>query len=95
MTAAEKPIGYWVKHLDRLIEITFDRSLAEQDLSRRHWQTMNTLWSGPADASGLSDTLRPFWSEGRHHARTGPWRPGTHAWIIPLDDGRYALTAER
>jgi hypothetical protein len=64
MTAAQKPVGHWPKHLDRLIETTFDRSLAEQDLSRRHWQTMNTLRSGPADASGLSDALRPFWSDG-------------------------------
>ena len=48
MTGDGRPIGYWLKHLDRLIEATFDRTLADVGLGRRHWQTLNTLAGGPA-----------------------------------------------
>src|SRR5215475_12371622 len=35
----ERPIGYWLKHLDRLIETAAERTFAEQKLTRRHWLT--------------------------------------------------------
>jgi hypothetical protein len=38
-----RPIGYWLKHLDRLIEDTFERTLSMEGLTRRHWQVLNTL----------------------------------------------------
>jgi len=31
---------------------------------RRHWQVLNTLSTGHADASALIEALRPFWTEG-------------------------------
>jgi hypothetical protein len=37
------PIGYWIKHLDGLIEVTVDRTLTGQGVTRRHWQALNTL----------------------------------------------------
>jgi hypothetical protein len=40
MAARERPIGWWLKHLDGLIEAAFDRALATERLSRRHWQTV-------------------------------------------------------
>jgi hypothetical protein len=44
----ERPIGYWLKHLDRLIEEAFGDALAEQALSRRHWQAMKGPSQKPA-----------------------------------------------
>ena len=35
------PIGYWIKRLDRAIEGALDPTLATENLTRRHWQTMN------------------------------------------------------
>ena len=34
MTGGGRPIGYWLKHLDRLIEATFDRTLADVGLGQ-------------------------------------------------------------
>ena len=53
-----KPIGYWLKHLDGLIEAGFDRALG--DVSRRHWQVLNVLASGPQTLAGLKEALAPF-----------------------------------
>ena len=58
------PIGYWLKRLDRAIEGALDPTLAAEDLTRRHWQTMNFLHQGPSDAPGLAEALRPFWGQG-------------------------------
>jgi hypothetical protein len=33
MAARERPIGWWLKHLDGLIEAAFDRALATERLS--------------------------------------------------------------
>ncbi|NRQ30746.1 winged helix-turn-helix transcriptional regulator [Nonomuraea sp. NN258] len=38
-----KPIGYWAKRLDTLLDEAMDRELAAQGVSRREWQALNTL----------------------------------------------------
>jgi DNA-binding MarR family transcriptional regulator len=58
------PIGYWLKRLDRAIDGALEPTLAAEDLTRRHWQTMNFLHQGPSDARALAEALRPFWGQG-------------------------------
>jgi hypothetical protein len=53
-----KPIGYWLKHLDGLIEAEFDRALG--DVSRRHWQVLNVLAPGRRSLAQLEGALAPF-----------------------------------
>jgi DNA-binding MarR family transcriptional regulator len=55
-----QPIGYWLKLLDRLIEENFDRVLGAQGLTRRHWQVLNSIASGPMDQGQLDRALAPF-----------------------------------
>ena len=93
MTDAERPIGYWLKHLDGLIESTFDKALAEEGLSRRHWQIMNTLKSNPADTTALGEALMPFWKEGEVTLDQALHELIGRGWITRLDGGFYALTS--
>jgi hypothetical protein len=58
------PIGYWLKRLDRAIEGALDPTLAAENLTRRHWQTLNLLHDAPSDSVALAEALRPFWGEG-------------------------------
>ena len=74
MELQERPIGYWLKHLDRLIEQASERALAEEHLTRRHWQIMNVLRKSPLGPAALADALRPFWGPGRDHPRPGHQR---------------------
>lgn len=58
MRPEERPIGYWLRELDRRLEHAFADALASAGATRRDWQVLNGLG---ADA--------PFWSAGeRTHA---------------------------
>ena len=58
-----RPIGYWVKRLDRALEARFERALAAQGLSRRHWQVLNALREDVRTEGELERMLEPFWTE--------------------------------
>lgn len=61
---APKPIGYWLKHLDNLLDQQFAATLAGLGVSRRDWQVLNTLSRGPAGRPDLEAALAPFWATG-------------------------------
>ncbi|WP_225726429.1 MULTISPECIES: hypothetical protein [unclassified Nocardia] len=58
-----RPIGYWLKELDRLINARFEADMAVGGLTRRHWQMLNSLADGPHPAAEVRDGLTPFWTE--------------------------------
>jgi DNA-binding MarR family transcriptional regulator len=63
---SDLPIGYWLKHLDRLIENDLDRVLASESLGRRHWQVLNSLHTDPGTIADLDRRLAPFLDEGEY-----------------------------
>ncbi|CAL9345660.1 hypothetical protein SUDANB121_00373 [Nocardiopsis dassonvillei] len=60
---SDLPIGYWLKHLDRLIENDFDRTLASEALTRRHWQVLHSLHGEPGTLADLDRRLAAFLDE--------------------------------
>jgi DNA-binding MarR family transcriptional regulator len=64
VNAPSRPIGYWLKRLDRSIEDAFDRDLARWSLTRRHWQVLNSLSVEPAADATIAEALAPFLVEG-------------------------------
>jgi DNA-binding MarR family transcriptional regulator len=56
----ERPIGYLLKNLDRLIDARFERQLGDAGLSRRQWQLINLLEDGPRSVPELHTELEPF-----------------------------------
>lgn len=86
------PIGYWLKRLDRAIDGALDPTLAAEDLTRRHWQTMNFLQEGPCDAPALAEALQPFWGQGAI-TLDEVLHDLEHRALIVNDGGRYALRA--
>ncbi len=58
--ADQRPIGYWLKLVDRLIDGAFEGSLDEHGVTRRQWQLLNVLGSGPASAEELDAAVAPF-----------------------------------
>jgi DNA-binding MarR family transcriptional regulator len=63
VSKAFRPVGYWIKEVDRLIEESFGRLLAEAGLTRRHWQVLNTIAAGTTSQDGLDRALAPFLDE--------------------------------
>lgn len=56
----ERPIGYWLKLVDRLIDERFEGTLDEHGVTRRQWQLLNVLGSGPASREELDAAVAPF-----------------------------------
>jgi len=92
MKTTEAPIGYWLKHLDGLIEAHFDRALADHNLARRHWQALNMLSGGPLDEEHLEQGLRPFWTDGGITLKEVARELILRGWLTRGHDGLYRLT---
>jgi hypothetical protein len=55
-----RPIGFWLKLVDRLIDDGFARTLEEHGVTRRQWQLLNILDANAATGEHLSAAIRPF-----------------------------------
>ena len=93
-SAQDKPIGYWLRHLDQLINEAFDRALGAQGLSRRQWQALNVVRWGPVDVEGLWDALRPFWQPGEDGPEVVMGELLSRGWVQRDEAGRYTMTAD-
>ena len=57
-----RPIGFWLKLVDRMIDEQFVSTLEEHGVTRRQWQLLNVLNSGPATVEQLDAAVAPFLS---------------------------------
>ncbi|MGW4948444.1 MarR family winged helix-turn-helix transcriptional regulator [Actinoplanes sp. NPDC004185] len=55
-----RPLGYWIKEIDRRIEAGFVGLLADEELTRRHWQILTTLAQADTSRAELDTALAPF-----------------------------------
>lgn len=86
----EKPLGYWLKLLDRLIEEDLDRSLEPYGLNRRHWQILNLLVQAPRDAHAIDTDLHAFFT-GRSDAARSLRELTAAGWTVMTDSGEASL----
>lgn len=72
--AEKRPIGYWLKELDRLINERFDEDLAAGELSRRHWQMLHSLAEGRVrQARSVMPSRRSGRMRGNGSRRSRSW----------------------
>ena len=83
-----RPIGFWLKLVDRLLDEGFDRLLGGAGLTRRHWQALTALQPGPATVEELDATLAPFLDDQEPTIRPVLEDLATRGWH--LDGGRPA-----
>ncbi|MFP3462974.1 MarR family transcriptional regulator [Arthrobacter globiformis] len=88
-----RPVGYWVKRLDGALEALLDATLAQLRLTRRQWQVLNTLSTGPATPTELGDALRPFSLADGTGAHERDMASLVQRQLVFLQDGLLALTA--
>jgi DNA-binding MarR family transcriptional regulator len=92
MADERRPIGYWLKHLDRLIEETFEHTLASEALSRRHWQVLNTLRARPSTHAEIAQALAPFLADDPAADRRAIDELVARGWVEQGEGGLLALT---
>ncbi|MBE1499733.1 carbamate kinase [Amycolatopsis lexingtonensis] len=55
-----KPLGWWLRHLDELLESSMARVLEAESLTRRHWQVLNTMALGARTPEEVDAAMAPF-----------------------------------
>jgi DNA-binding MarR family transcriptional regulator len=89
-----RPIGFWLKELDTLIEATLDRALAADGVTRRDWQVLNALEPAPAPRAEVLEKLRPFWGVETTDPDVVLSALVERGWALRDADARYALSPE-
>jgi hypothetical protein len=94
--AEQRPIGYWLKLVDGLIDRQFASTLDEHGVTRRQWQLLNVLHRGPATVEQLDEAVAPFLRA--HDDLAGEESSAEHltelidsAWVAATPEG-YELT---
>jgi len=64
----QRPIGFWLKLVDRLIDEQFAETLDEHGVTRRQWQLLTVLSRGPATLAQLDLAVAPFLSTGTNES---------------------------
>lgn len=89
----QRPIGYWLRHIDGALDANLGRLLAADGLTRRGWQVLNTLSYEPVTIAGLDRTLDAFVSPGEPTMRPQVERLAELGWAR-LDGDTAELTEE-
>jgi hypothetical protein len=58
--ADPRPIGFWLRLVDNLINEQFARTLDEHGVTRIQWQLLNVLAGGAATVAELDAAVAPF-----------------------------------
>lgn len=74
------------------LEALLDTTLARLHLTRRQWQVLNTLSSGPVTPAELSDALRPFHQANLLDAQERDMAALVRRRLVFLQDGFLTLT---
>ena len=87
----QRPIGYWLKLLDQLIEADLTRTLTPLGLNRRQWQVLNIVAADGATREKIGSELASFMEDpaGVDDLLDGLTEEGT----LHNQDGTYGLTA--
>lgn len=89
--AEQRPIGYWLKLVDGLIDRQFASTLDEHGVTRRQWQLLNVLHRGPATVEQLDEAVAPFLTADEESSVEHLTELIDSAWVAATPQG-YELT---
>jgi DNA-binding MarR family transcriptional regulator len=87
-----RPIGWWVKRLDVLLEEAVDAVVTGEGLTRRHWQVLHSLAEGPVQELALQTALADFGDPAAVTAVVDDL--AARAWVDRSTVGRITLTVD-
>ena len=70
--ADQRPIGFWLTLVDRLIDEQFELTIDEHGVTRRQWQLLNVLSRTVSTVEELDLAIAPFLAagDGKHAAES-------------------------
>lgn len=88
--SAERPLGFWLRTVDHAVKHSMHEVLAEDDLGRRSWRTLELISSGASNVEEIDAWLPPH-----RRGPRGPERFGRRGGFGPgRGFGRPERTAE-
>jgi hypothetical protein len=89
---SHRPLDFWLKLVDTLINLHFQTMLEEHGIVRRQWEMMRMLSRGRASQQDLDMALAPFLPANEPGATTAELSElGESGWLTQVD-GVYQLT---
>ena len=88
--AEERPIGWWVRRLDALLEEAVDAVVTGEGLTRRHWQVLHSLATGTEREADVATSLADFPGD----VDTVVSDLVGRGWVVRLGTGGVGLTPE-
>ena len=77
--AEERPIGWWVRRLDALLEEAVDAVVTGEGLTRRHWEVLHSLATGNEQETDVDTVVSDLVGRG---------------WVVRQGTGRIGLTPD-
>ncbi|MDJ0355738.1 MarR family transcriptional regulator [Paenarthrobacter sp. PH39-S1] len=91
--ATQRPLGFWLKLVDGLINQQFDGLVEEHGVTRRQWQIMNVLTGSPSTEAELTKVLKPFFDSESDVSAAEPVAELVDSGWVADDGGQFMLTA--
>ena len=88
--AEERPIGWWVRRLDALLEEAVDAVVTGEGLTRRHWQVLHSMATGTEREADVATALADFPGD----VDTVVSDLVGRGWVVRMGTGRVGLTPE-
>lgn len=90
--ATQRPLGFWLKLVDGLINQQFDGLVEEHGVTRPQWQIMNVLAENPSTETELTNVLKPFFDSTASVSAAEPVTELLESGWVDFDGERYSLT---
>jgi len=87
-----RPIGFWLKLVDRLIDEQFASTLEEHGVTRRQWQLLNVLVKEPATVEQLDAAVAPFLSAEQEESSVEHLAELVDSGWVVISSTRYDVT---
>jgi DNA-binding MarR family transcriptional regulator len=88
----QRPIGFWLKLVDRMIDERFASTLEEHGVTRRQWQLLTVLSRGTASVEQLDAAVAPFLSSLEGESSTEHLGELIESGWVTLTVGQYEIT---
>ena len=92
--AASRPIGYWLKLVDQLIDDRFDDTLEEHGVTRRQWQLLGALSREDATLEQLNSEIAPFLDADGEESSASHLAELMESHWITLSGDTYSITEQ-
>jgi hypothetical protein len=87
-----RPIGFWLKLVDRLIDERFAAIIEEHGVTRRQWQLLNVMEPGAATVEQLDQAIAPFFEPGTEETAAEHLAELVESDWITVSGSAYSLT---